>query len=176
MPDILLFYYQSSTFKPFYFRGITKFLSMFHKKHNEIKQFGCTHKKIPQWIPGGTRSSIRRRLLWTDLHKKIQLGNLLKWSSHLDNIHWAKQIYWLFLSANKHIYCWVCVGLQGPCFSVYLCVCPCVCCVFAFECKPLSSSVPVRMTVGLAGGHDCMTIRAPAADLIKVSQSHSSWL
>lgn len=108
----------------------------------------------------------------------IQLGNLLKWSCHLDNIHWAKQIF----SASKHIYYWTCVSLRGFCLSsVFVCACVCVCacacqCLFVCECKPWSSSVPVLMGVGLAGGHHCMTIGALVADLIKVNQSHSSWL
>lgn len=64
----------------------------------------------------------------------------------------------------------------------FLAVCVCVrvrqyfCCVFACDCEPRSSSEPVLMTVGMAGGHYWMTIGASAADLIRVSQSHSSWL
>lgn len=110
------------------------------------------------------------------------MGNLLKWSCHLDNIHRAKQIYWLFgLPANTFTVERVsayedCVFPQRFARVCVCSGCPCVRCVFAPECKPRSSSVPVLMTAGLAGGHDCMTIGAPAADLIKVSQSHSSWL
>lgn len=104
------------------------------------------------------------------------MGNLLKWSCHLDNIHGAKQIYWLFCVPANTFTVERVSAYEDCVFPHYLCVCLCVCWVFAFECKPWSSSVPVLMTVGLAGGHNCMTIGAPAADLIKVSQSHSSWL
>lgn len=77
-----------------------------------------------------------------------------------------------FLAASKHIYCCVCVCcLRVLCFASAL-----ACVVLSCECKAQGRRVPTPMTVRLAGGHSGITMRAPAADLIKVSQSYSSWL
>lgn len=77
-----------------------------------------------------------------------------------------------FLAASKHIYCCVCV-----CFlHVLCCASVLACAVLSCECKAQGRRVPMPMTVRLAGGHSGITMRAPAADLIKVSQSSSSWL
>lgn len=85
-----------------------------------------------------------------------------------------------FLCQQTHLLLNVCQLTRILSFlSICVCVCVCACacqCLFVCECKPWSSSVPVLMGVGLAGGHHCMTIGALVADLIKVNQSHSSCL
>lgn len=50
----------------------------------------------------------------------------------------------------------------------------CVLCL-GLLCKRGSSRLPVVITARLAGGHNSVTIGAPAADLIKVRQLHCIW-